>query len=43
MDKVLEEIKTILNNMPENISDFYIEIHKSYEERLDSALGLSDL
>jgi hypothetical protein len=38
----LEEAKTqvneILDDVPENISGFYLEVTKSYEEQMDSAL-----
>ena len=39
LEEAKERVDELFKNFPENANNVYIEIHKSYEERMEDALN----
>lgn len=38
-DEAKSKVQELFENIPENATGFYLEVYKSYEERMDDALA----
>jgi hypothetical protein len=38
LEDAKSKVDDIFKNIPENANNFYLEVHKSYEEQMDAAL-----
>lgn len=39
MEDAKSKVTDFLNNIPENATSFYMEVHKSYNDQMDAALS----